>query len=531
MVNNFYDRASNTILEEAVKTPIKKMTGLNAVQEQQLREKLSKFWSTVTASTESHERKSRYEMFDRLGDQAAGCTIKVNPESTALLSELSKELRIFMKSNFNVKTIQQFSRIFLEEYNKLFTAPEQKWVPLTGNDITRLANTATALYLENWLSSDATHRRNITAFSQYQFGKPTGAGWGHNSVNYASKDAQQYRKAYHRYLEIARENQAQLKRENQPPIELPTKTTNLPGQPVELDYVTLASLSVWNSQDAFRITDRFFRERFFIPNDQIYDKEKHTVKYQHNHWLNGKLHGDLQNLYHFINDLKKQYPKANSEELLTDYVTGCMAVYKMERSIHFDQLSRSVLSDMKGPKAMDDGNLFYWAACTSRIPGFTGYLVGGKNGPDKLDEGYWHSDYTLIGEPIDVLNHQDQIDFCAEHNGIDAITEGVRVLLQRGLLSDLLIMLHGTFPPHAMRPWQRDDFRAAADFFAKDFNILEKFLEAKAPKLKSKDDPTHLYYDLLMQQIRILYREPGLPARQIVDSLKPPYKTKKSEPQ
>lgn len=105
---------------------------------------------------------------------------------------------------------------------------------------------------------------------------------------------------------------------------------------------------------------------------------------------------------------------------------------------------------------------------------------------------------------------------------------GMRVLLHRAILSDLLIMLHGVFPMQKMRPWELSDFRAAADFFAKDFKFLEKALEARAPDLGVKDSAVdgQCYYDLLVQQMRYLYRNEELPGRIIVESQKPPSKSK-----
>ncbi len=493
---------------------------------EQLHELLSAFWQQVKPTPIHVDMNYRKKSFDALFNQTEGYTAKVSIESTGYLSETSEKLRALIAKDINVKSIQLFSKVFLEEYNKHIVSKHSSYLRMSEEDIIRLTNTATAIFLENWLVSDTSHRMSVTAFSQQKFGKKEEAEWAFANWKFNPGEESAYRKAYQRYRAIAEENQAQLKREHQPPMEMPTKSEGLRGRPVELDYVTLSALHGW-CKDGFKLIKRYWQSRFFVPSETVYDPDADAVAYQHNARHNDNLCKDMLDLYAYIEELRDLYHSANSEETLTEYVAGCMTIYKLERSLHFDLSSRQVINQLRGGIIKDECAQFCWAASIGRIPGFAGFLVGGKNGQieETSDGPKFHSDYTVIAEILDVLNYQHVIDVCTMFSRSTAYIEGLRVLLQRAALSDLLVMLHGTFPMQNLRPWKLTDFRAAADFFAKEFNFLDKALEARAPDVDSENQyeatVAQSYYDLLIQKMRYLYRDDEQPARQIVDSQKP----------
>ena len=506
-------------------------TSKNMAWETQVREIIAGFLKKVKSSITSAESHSPEDDINRPILQTEGYATKINPYTTKYLSTVDEKIRDLIGNDLNVNSIQKFSQIFLEEYNEQILIKSTSDFRMDKDDIIRLSNTATAIFLENWLSSDTTHRINVTHFSQRNFKKKTKQkkskqNWGFAMHDFDASEESRYRKAYQRYCKIERETLKQLKRENQVPRKKPTKSKNLPGKPVMLDYITLAFLYAW-CEEGFIFIRRYWQSRFFVPNKHIYKQSTDTVAYQHNARTNQLLCNDLLSLYEYIEKLKDSYDRANSEESLIKYVTGCMVIYRMERSVHFDLFSRWVLKLLQGGAVQDDNAGACLQVSIGRLPGVCGFLVPG-NGERVEDSSIFKSDYTIVNEPLDVLNHQHIINLCTSFSGPGVYMAGMRVLLHRAILSDLLIMLHGVFPMQKMRPWELSDFRAAADFFAKDFKFLEKALEARAPDLGVKDSAVdgQCYYDLLVQQMRYLYRNEELPGRIIVESQKPPSKSK-----
>ena len=501
-------------------------TSKNMAWETQVREIIAAFFKKVKSSTTSTEANSPEDDISRPILQTKGYTAKINPYTTAYLTTVGEKIRDLIGNDLNVKSIQKFSQIFLEEYNEQILIKSTSDFRMDKDDIIRLSNTATAIFLENWLSSDTTHRINVTHFSQRNFRKKEKPNWGFAMHDFDASEESRYRKAYQRYCKIERETLKQLKRENQVPRKKPTKSKNLPGKPVMLDYITLAFLYAW-CEEGFIFIRRYWQSRFFVPNKHIYKQSTDTVAYQHNARTNQLLCNDLLSLYEYIEKLKDSYDRANSEESLIKYVTGCMVIYRMERSVHFDLFSRWVLKLLQGGAVQDDNAGACLQVSIGRLPGVCGFLVPG-NGERVEDSSIFKSDYTIVNEPLDVLNHQYIIDLCTSLSGPGVYWAGVQAFMHRLALSDLLVMLHGMFPMPKLRPWELSDFRAAADFFAKDFKFLEKALEARAPDLGVKDSAVdgQCYYDLLVQQMRYLYRNEELPGRIIVESQKPSSKSK-----
>lgn len=504
-------------------------TSKNMAWETQVREIIAGFLKKLKSSTTSAESHSPEDDINGPILQTEGYTTKINPYTTKYLSTVDEKIRDLIGNNLNVNSIQKFSQIFLEEYNENILIEKTSDLRMNKDDVTRLSNTATAIFLENWLSSDTTHRMNVTHFSQRNFREKSKPNWGFAIHNFEPSEESRYRKAYQHYCEIEKEILEQLKRENQVLPKKPTKSENLRGKPVMLDYITLAFLHAW-CEEGFRFIKRYWQSRFFVPDKHVYQQSTDTVAYQHNARTNQLLCNDLLSLYEYIEKLKDSYDRANSEESLTKYVTGCMVIYRMERSVHFDFFSRWVIKQLQGGAVQDN----YARACLEdsigRLPGFCGLLVGGKEEmvEDSSNGPIFKSDYTIVNEPLDVLNHQHIINLCTSLSGLRVYMAGMRVLLHRAILSDLLVMLHGMFQMSKLRPWELADFRAAADFFAKDFKFLEKALEARAPDLGVKDSAVdgQCYYDLLVQQMRYLYRNEELPGRIIVESQKPSSKSK-----
>ena len=506
-------------------------TSKNMAWETQVREIIAGFLKKVKSSITSAESHSPVDDINRPILQAEGYTTKINPYTTKYLSTVDEKIRDLIGNDLNVNSIQKFSQIFLEEYNEHILIENTRDLRMNKDDITRLSNTATAIFLENWLSSDTTHRMNVTHFSQRNFKKKTKQkkskqNWGFAIHDFKPSEESRYRKAYQHYCKIEKEILEQLKRENQVLPKKPTKSENLRGKPVMLDYITLAFLHAW-CEEGFSFIKRYWQSRFFVPNEHVYQQSTDTVAYQHNARTNQLLCNDLLSLYEYIEKLKDSYDRANSEESLIKYVTGCMVIYRMERSVHFDLFSRWVLKLLQGGAVQDDNAGACLQVSIGRLPGVCGFLVPG-NGERVEDSSIFKSDYTIVNEPLDVLNHQYIIDLCTSLSGPGVYWAGVQAFMHRLALSDLLVMLHGMFPMPKLRPWELADFRAAADFFAKDFKFLEKALEARAPDLGVKDSAVdgQCYYDLLVQQMRYLYRNEELPGRIIVESQKPSSKSK-----
>ena len=504
-------------------------TSNNMERETQVREIVVAFLKNVKSSITSAELYSPEDNISRPILQTEGYTTKINPYTTAYLTTVNEKIRNLIGSNLDVKSVQRFSQIFLEEYNEHILIESTNDLRMYKDDIIRLSNTATAIFLENWLSSDTSHRMNVTHFSQRNFKEKGTPNWGFAIHNFKRSEASRYRKAYQHYCKIEKEILEQLKRENQVPQKKPTKSENLRGKPVMLDYITLAFLHAW-CEEGFSFIRRYWQSRFFVPNKHIYKQSTDTVAYQHNARINQLLCNDLLSLYEYIEKLKDSYDQANSEESLIKYVTGCMVIYRMERSVHFDLFSRWVIKLLRSGDVQDGNAGACLQVSIGRLPGVCGLLVAGKEGrvEDSSSGPIFKSDYTIVNEPLDVLNHQHIIDFCTSFSGPGVYMAGLRAFRHRLALSDLLVILHGVFPMQKMRPWELSDFRAAADFFAKDFKFLEKALEARAPDLGVKDSAVNRqrYYDLLVQQMRYLYRNKEQPGRIIVDSQKPSRKGK-----
>lgn len=501
-------------------------TSKNMAWETQVREIIAAFFKKVKSSTTSTEAHSPEDDISRPILQTKGYTAKINPYTTEYLTTVGEKIRDLIGNNLDVKSIQRFSQIFLEEYNEHILIKNTSDLRMDKDDVTRLSNTATAIFLENWLSSDTTHRINVTHFSQRNFRKKAKPNWGFTTHEFKSSEESRYRKAYQHYCEIETEILEQLKRENRVLPKKPTKSENLRGKPVMLDYITLAFLHAW-CEEGFSFIRRYWQSRFFVPDKHVYQQITDTVAYQHNARTNQLLCNDLLSLYEYIEKLKNSYDRANSEESLIKYVTGCMVIYRMERSVHFDFFSRWAIKRLRGGAVQDDYAGAYLQVSISRLPGVCGLLVAGKEGRIE-DSSIFKSDYTIVNEPLDVLNHQHIIDLCTSFSGPGVCLAGLQAFIHRLALSDLLVMLHGMFPMPKLRPWELSDFRAAADFFAKDFKFLEKALEARAPDLgvKDRDVDVQRYYDLLVQQMRYLYRNEELPGRIIVESQKPSRKGK-----
>ena len=153
-------------------------TSKNMAWETQVREIIAAFFKKVKSSTTSTEANSPEDDISRPILQTKGYTAKINPYTTAYLTTVGEKIRDLIGNDLNVKSIQKFSQIFLEEYNEQILIKSTSDFRMDKDDIIRLSNTATAIFLENWLSSDTTHRINVTHFSQRNFRKKEKPNWG-----------------------------------------------------------------------------------------------------------------------------------------------------------------------------------------------------------------------------------------------------------------------------------------------------------------------------------------------------------------
>ena len=407
------------------------------------------------------------------------------------------------KKHFSVCDIALFSRVFLTEYRNAFIAC-QKYEPFWFDDktILHLANISTAVYLERWLESDRTCRRNIRSFSIYGYGQKT------NILSSASDQEANSRalaRAYEGYSTLFKYRQSQGKQEHVRPH--PTAYKRQSERPV--DYITLAWCKAWHNGN-LKILHRLMFTKHFINRKSKRDAIQNTVLAQ-----------DLSAFYGYIDALDKIYAQSKADPVKArEYVAGCVLLQKLERACRFQLVTQATYY-------LTDVNQHQQAQ--SIFPELASAYWGRFSETDDLlfdsircyDENYRRK-YVRVNESLDVLNYEHQIKQVFQTQDVtQASAEITKEHLKRAAQMDLLALLYTAFPFEQMHAWSDEDFQNAADFYNNDYPIVPSYLHSQPPSFNSnsamQSEQIHCYYDLYHQQYAALYNFEGSPLKAFLD--------------
>lgn len=412
-----------------------------------------------------------------------------------------------LKYGFSIKSIQIAAKMFLEEYRSAINAAYQmhsfNW--MNNEDILRLANVATATYIERWLETDRTAKKTIKAFSEYRYAeKPTDIDQKVLSRENPDEATILYR-AYQKYNIAFQLRQEQEREEGTKLTTTPYKTSS--GR--ALDIITLSWCDVWR-KGSLQLWDILFFKRHFLNRKSDRDSAQ-----------NKTLCVALNSYRDLMNEIDQCYYEGNKDPAkYVEYVAKCMLVQKIERTCHFmltTDVTKHALDNHLKPHAF---NNCVSAAYLGRYSEMGG-LFDSKNSFNKEGTRI----YTISNDPLDVIYCENVLEIMANaYNNYQMPIEVLKETMRRRALKDLLVLLYTVFPVDKRHAWYAEDYIYAAKFYHEEYPFISEFCKKSFPYLRAEKqderEKAHQYYDIYHQFYLQLYNMENSQIRGAVEKTK-----------
>lgn len=400
--------------------------------------------------------------------------------------------RFYTRSKATVADIQEFATIFLEEYFYVLCAfyPGLKQFSPDRSLIHHMANVATALHIENWMTASTTCKGTINSLSEHGFRLKS-----ESSIEYSypeGKDKDTLMRAFWKHeahIAIYRE---QLKNETGETRRATYKTTK--GR--KMNFLELEWCRAY-AEGHIHIVERLFSDHF--PNRVS----------EHNTHQNIALQKDCLALFSYAKGISELYTEnyyVSNLQKIRLFVLGNMLLHKIERAYHFHLVNLLSHCQVK----MEDADTPYREGLKSvylgRFSEDTGILFDTKKVIDKKGE----IKGVFPNEPYDILSYPDQIKNFYEIQSLEEYSHEVsRETIKRRAMNDIVLILHKIFPVAQLPPWSSMTFRDAAKFYYRDYNVAVSFLDAPPVAFSEEKSSTniHRYYNFYHKTYCELYRK------------------------
>ena len=396
----------------------------------------------------------------------------------------------------NIRNLQLFSKIFLEEYrqrvSKLIPVVEEDW--LTDEDIQVIGNLAVAVYLETWLRTDRSTFLTIEKFSQFGYRKAD-KGIEPNERWESRKSA--YFRAYEKYVDL-HSLQREVEKERG---EKPRSDAYKIGNERKLSLPVLAWCEAI-AKDELDIMEVLFFKKHLLNRKSMHDSKQ-----------NIRLQEALHSFKSLLENTMVSYPKDGSDiDGYKKFVAKCIMINTVERQYRFvlaGRIAEYAKNHMCTPSAY---NKTLFTVFFGQNQDDTMILMGRKSQLDKNGK----KKYALPNLALDTLGYDRIVDLIFEQDGGEETEKLIdRELLRRTAISNLIDSLYSACS-FKQRTWTDADFRDAAEFFYNQYPILFEFTNLEVPETEEK---AQTYYDYYHFYYIALVNDETTLARRIIENM------------
>ena len=342
-------------------------------------------------------------------------------------------------------------------------------VPLPQEDRRQLVNLATAIYLAIWLANDRNAKQTIHGFSMQGF----------RALNEREQNADDYLKqAYRSRLEAAEGKYHVMRQLQKMKAEREGFCRSEDAKPLKKKDNKLEDVEnespnggIWYDFTSLCFLDWISEGKFALYNLLVYRKKLLTIV--------GKKDKSEK-----LRDAYKSYlshvAKLNEDPDNKLYTISSIMLHNLETSFHHTLAPAFAFSiDASQNMTMDTaiGNTYYfWGRYTYQSQ-FWGdelkkYILQKKGMSDSAWSGTAHD------RNWDVHLFRELMNLISENYASHYLPFLCRLLIKRGILIEMVNLISGSdeFYPPDMPSWTSADYSSAADFFRKDYPIIENHL-------------------------------------------------------
>lgn len=377
------------------------------------------------------------------------------------------------EGKISVKVIQKMARAYMEAWFKIHHPPV--WVngkPFYGYskiEVQRLADLATALYLESWLCQDETNFQ--TPYNMYvrpyeKLGKRENTGFDCLESSHMKR---RIKKA--KIMDRAR-------------MAVSEQTMRIPGQGPyrkgirgnNCDLVTAARVLA-EKEDKLEIISMLIEKKYVLTTAE----ERRVQKYN-----------SIEDACLRYQELITEADGLNTgrtDDLLKkkQFVATSMLLHRIERECRFHYHARCIRRMMDGTIDVSKFDRETWNVFFASQKGFAGQTTADKQTLPWVNEDFSVGlpRYDPINDAGDVLNIDRYIDAVYRVN--DGMSEAGRAhfaLFDRAALLDMVRVLMAAFPPKDQHPWGEEEFYQAARFYREDYPVVAELVKIRFPSSK-----------------------------------------------
>ena len=385
----------------------------------------------------------------------------------------------------SVQVIQQMARVYMEAWFKVTKPPVwfngKPYYGYRKDEVNQLANIATALYLESWLSQDKTNYQTpynmyVRPYEKLGKRKLTGIEWP--ELAHMKRRIKKV-KTLHRAAQVVSERNRRI----------PSQSPYMNGTRGNLCNIVNAARVVTEKDDKLEIVSMLLEKKYVLTTAE----ERRAKRYEKT--MDACLR--YQSLIRETDRLNTE--KAGDLIELKRFVATSMMLHRIERECRFHYHARLVQRLMEGTIDMSKFDREAWNTCFASQKGFDGQIIADKRTLPQMGEDHSVSKapYDPINDAVDILDIDGYLDKVYRVNG--EMTEADRAHFAsyyRAALHDLVRILMATFPPEKQHPWGEEEFYQAARFYREDYPVVEELMKIRFPSAEKKSTDYLLSGDL-----------------------------------
>lgn len=385
----------------------------------------------------------------------------------------------------SVQVIQQMAKAYMEAWFKVNQQPV--WVDgkpyycYSKIEVKRLADLATALYLESWLCQDKTNYQ--TPYNMYvrpyeKLGKRKLTG-----IEWAEQAHMKRRIKKAKTLHLAAQAVSEENRR------IPSRGPFMNGTRGNLCDIVNATRVLAEKDDKLEIISMLLEKKYVLTTAE----ERRAKSYER------------------IMDACLRYQKlireadclntGETDDLLEkkQFVATSMMLHRIERESRFHYHARLIRRMMEETIDVSKFDCETWNIFFASQKGFEGSITADKRTLHKVDEDYSISDapYDTIDDAVDVLNIDRYIDAVYGVNGgMTEVSRAHFASFDRAALTDMVRIMMEAFPPEDQHPWGEEEFYQAAQFYRKDYPVVAELTRVRFPSSEKENADYMLPGDL-----------------------------------
>lgn len=381
--------------------------------------------------------------------------------------------------HLSVKSIQRIATAYLEAWTQTMLNPVWAYDHcINQSDIQRLANLATAVYLEAWLCNDQQNQQTPYNVYRHPFeplGRRTISSPLSGAEKQKAKRAVEKEKSYHEAAKIMAKKQQRI------PTRDPYVQNSKTGGN-RMDLIHAASLYARRNKQ-LDILSLLVESTYIMTNAE--DRRNN---------LTDKLRKACLRYQDFILETDKlRTGKTDSSQNMVRFVASSMLLHQLERENRFHFHARIVhrLDNKSVDETKYNKAAYNILVCSQQ--GLNGSFVAFQSTLPKLcnDLAPSKAPNNAIDDAVDILNIDSYIDaIFGVGNSIFTEAEQEKHAFMRSLFMKLLATLHSVYPPEEQHSWTKDDFYLAAKFYREDYPVTKELLKVRFPS----EDPNREDY-------------------------------------